>query len=124
MEAQQRLRLRIKRKHSQLIGRPAIGNHLVRRLKGPRPQVAPPHAGTRVDQQGDPPPLDVAESQPSRLAQERPGKGKSQQTRAAARKSSRSKWSSRLRRVSRGGVGDRNISELNGTSPRGDRRIK
>ena len=43
---------------------------------------------------------------------------------AEARKRSKSKWSSRLRRVSRGGEGDRNISELNGTSPRGDRRIR
>ena len=38
-------------------------------------------------------------------------------TSAAARRRSRSRWSSRLRRVSRGGDGERNISELNGTSP-------
>ena len=43
---------------------------------------------------------------------------------AAARSKSKSQLSSRLRRVRRGGVGDKNMSELNGTSPLGARRIK
>jgi len=43
---------------------------------------------------------------------------------AAARRMSRRTWSSRLRFESRGGVGERNISELNGTSLRGARRIR
>src|SRR5262249_26815251 len=41
-----------------------------------------------------------------------------------ARKRSKSHWSSRLRRVKRGGVAERNITELKGTSPRGTLRIK
>ncbi|MFO0952788.1 MAG: hypothetical protein U0835_16890 [Isosphaeraceae bacterium] len=43
---------------------------------------------------------------------------------AVARSNSRRIWSSRLRRVSRGGVGERNIKELNGTSLFGVRRIR
>jgi hypothetical protein len=49
---------------------------------------------------------------------------KASSPRAAARNNSRSQLSSRFRFVSRGGVGARNISELNGTSPRGARRIR
>ena len=63
---------------------------------------------------------------PRRAAWRRNGRANANASRhrAVARSSSSSKWSSRLRRVRRGGVGVRNISELNGTSPRGDRRIR
>ena len=62
----------------------------------------------------------------SRAAWRRNGRANARASRhrAAARSRSRSKWSRRLRRVSRGGEGERNMSELNGTSPRGVRRIR
>jgi hypothetical protein len=44
--------------------------------------------------------------------------------RAVARRSRRNHWSRRFRRVRRGGVGERNIKELNGTSPLVVRRIR
>jgi len=62
----------------------------------------------------------------SRAACRRNGRANAAASRqsAAPRNSRSSTWSSRLRRVSRGGVGVRNINELNGTSPRGERRIR
>ena len=45
-------------------------------------------------------------------------------TRASPRSTSRSSWSRRLLRVSRGGDGERNISELKASRPRGVRGIR
>ena len=61
--------------------------------------------------------LDVAEVSRPPARRNGRAKAKASRPRAAARRSRRSQLSSRLRRVSRGGDGVRNMSELNGTSP-------
>ena len=115
----------IEGKDRQLIGRPAVVDHLPGQRLGLPPQIAAAHARARVDQHGDPPLRRRRRNRGGPPGEETAGQTQTPGGPARPPASrSKSQLSSRLRRVSRGGVGVRNMSELNGTSPLGARRIR
>ena len=112
--------------HGELLGRPAIGDDLPRRRPGPGPEVAAPQAGAGVDQDGRAP-LAGPRRGSSGPASRRNGRANANASRqsAAARSSEQQDV---VEPAAAGQAGRRRrrgrSSELNGTSPRGERRIR